>query len=77
MSESKAAIAERRIRSVKNILYRYMEDYGHKYIHKLPQVVTTLISTEKCSIDLKPKNVKNSDLLSILYSKPLREDRKP
>ena len=28
MSETKAAFAERTIRSLKNILYRYMEDYG-------------------------------------------------
>ena len=35
---------ERTIRSLKNILYRYMEDYGYKYIHKLSQVVTTLNS---------------------------------
>ena len=29
-SETKAAFAERTIRSLKNILYRYMEDYGDK-----------------------------------------------
>ena len=77
MSETKAAFAERTIRSLKNILYRYMEDNGYKYIHKLTQFVTTLISRRNCSMDLIPKNVKNSDFLSILYSKPLREFRKP
>ena len=77
MSETKAAFAERTIRSLKNILYRYMEDNGDKYIHKLTQFVTTLNSRRICSIDLIPKNVKNSDFLSILYSKPLREFRKP
>ena len=30
MSETKAAFAERTIRSLKNILYRYMEDFGYK-----------------------------------------------
>ena len=30
MSETKAAFADCTIRSVKNILYRYMEDYGYK-----------------------------------------------
>ena len=54
-----------------------MEDNGYKYIQKLTQFVTTLNSRKKCSIDLIPKNVKNSDFLSILYSKPLREFRKP
>ena len=38
VSETKAAFAERTIRSLKNNLYRYMEDYGYKYIHKLPQL---------------------------------------
>ena len=77
MSETKAAVAERTIRSLKNILYRYMEDNGYKYIHKLTQIVTTLKSRSNCLIDLILKNVKNSDFLSILYSKPLREFRKP
>ena len=77
MSETKAAFAECTIRSLKNILYRYMEDDGDKYIHKLTQFVTTLNSRRNCSIDLIPKNVKNSDFLSILYSKPPREFRKP
>ena len=77
MSETKAAFAERTIRSLKNILYRYMEDNGYKYIHKLNQFVITLNSRRNCSIDLIPKNVKNSNFLSILYSKPLREFRKP
>ena len=33
MSKTKAAVAERTIRSLKNILYRYMKDNGYKYIH--------------------------------------------
>ena len=77
MSETKAAFAERTIRSLKNILYRYMEDNEYKYIHKLTQFVTTLNSRRNCSAHLIPKNLKNSDFLSILYSKPLREIRKP
>ena len=70
MSETKAAFAERTIRSLKKILYRYMEDNGSKYSHKLTQLVKTLNSRRNCSVDLIPKN---SDFLSILYSKPLRE----
>ena len=70
MSETKAAFAERTIRSLKNFLHRYIEDYAYKYIHKLPQFVTTLNSGKKCSNDLKPEDVKNSDFLSILHSKP-------
>ena len=37
MIETKAAFAERTIPPLKNIFYRYMEDFGYKYIHKLPQ----------------------------------------
>ena len=77
MSEIKAAFADRTIRPLKHKLYRHMEDNGYKYIHKLNQFVTTLNLRRNCSIDLIPKNVKNSDFLSILYSKPLREFRKP
>ena len=77
MSETKAAFAERTIQSRKNILYRYMEKNGYQYNHKLSQFATTLNSRSNCSIDLIPQNVKNSDVLSILYSKPLREYQKP
>ena len=54
-----------------------MEDYGYEYNHKLRQFVTTLNSRKNWSIDWKQKDVKNSDCLSILYSKPLREFSKP
>ena len=77
MSETKAAFAERTIRSLKNIIYPYMEDFGYKYIHKLPQFITTLNSRRNSSIDMRPNTVKNCDFMSILYSKPLREFKKP
>ena len=44
MSETKAAFAERTKLSQKNMLYRYMEDNGYKYIHKMTQFATTLNS---------------------------------
>ena len=77
MSETKAEFAEHTIQSLKNILYRYMEDKEYKYIHKLTQFVTTLKARGNCSIDLIPKNVKNSDFLSTLYSKLIQDFRKP
>ena len=77
MSQTKAAFAERTIRSLKNVLYRYMEDFGNKYIHKLPQFVATLNSRRNSLIDMRPNTVKNCDSMSILYSKPLREIKKP
>ena len=76
MSETKAAFAELTIRSLKNYFYRYMEDFGYKYIHKLPQYILTLNSRINSLIDMRPKTVKNCDLMSILYSKPLREYKK-
>ena len=77
MSETKATFAERTIRSLKNILYRYMEDYGEEYVHKLPQFFATRNSRNNRSIDMKPNHVKNSDFMSILYSKQFREYKKP
>ena len=77
MSETKAALAERTIRSLKSILYRYMEGFGYKYIHELPQIITTLNSRRNSSIDMRPNSVKNCDFMSILYSKNLREFKKP
>ena len=77
MSETKAAFAERTIRSLKNISYRYMEDFGYKYIHKLPQFIATLNSRRNSSIDMRPNTVENYDFTSFIYSKPLREFKKP
>ena len=73
MSKTKAAFAERTIRSLKNILYRYMEDSVYKYMYKLPHFITTLNSSPNSSIDMRPDTVKNCDFMSSLYSKPLRE----
>ena len=77
MSATKAAFAERTIRSLKNILYLYMEDYAYKYVHNLPNFFVTMNSRNNRSIDKKPNHVKNSDFMSMLYSKPLREYKKP
>ena len=73
MSETKATFAERTIRSLRNILYRYMEEYGYKYIHKLSQFVKILKSRKTRTINMVPNKVKNSDFMSILYGKPIRE----
>ena len=54
MSETTAAFAERTTRSLKIVLYRCMEDYGSKYIHKLAQFITTLNSRRNSSIDMIP-----------------------
>ena len=66
MSETKATFAERTIRSLKKILYRYMEEFGYKYIHKLSQFVNILNSRKTRTISMVPNKVKNSDFMSIL-----------
>ena len=50
MKETKTAFAERTIRSLKKILYRYTEVFGYKYIHKIPQFITTLNTRPNSSI---------------------------
>ena len=59
MSETKVAFAERTIRSLKNIFYCYMEDFGSKYMHKLPRIITTLNSRKNSSIDMRLNTRKN------------------
>ena len=54
-----------------------MEDFGYRYMHKLPQIITTLNSRRNCLIDMRPNTVKKCEFKSILYSKPLREYKKP
>ena len=76
MSKTKAAFADRPIRSPNKILYRYMEYNRYKYIHKLTHIVTTLNCRRNCSINYIAKSVKNFDFSTILYNKPLREVRK-
>ena len=54
-----------------------MEDFGYKYIHKLPQFISTLNSRRNSSIEMRPNTVKNCDFMSIFYSKPSRKYKKP
>ena len=54
-----------------------MEDYEYKYVHKMAQFLITLNFKKKCWRDLVPKKVKISNFLSNLYSKSLRECKKP
>ena len=76
MSETKAAIAERGSQSLKHIIYRYIEDHGEKFIHKLPQFVSIMNCRINRSTGKLPRDVKNTDFLSVLYNKPLTRYRK-
>ena len=71
MSETKAALAERAIQSLKHIIYRYIED------HFKQQFVSTLNFRKNRSIGKSPRDVKNSDFLSILYNKSFKKYTKP
>ncbi len=71
-SETKAALAERAIRSLKNILYRYMEDAKtDRYLPKLQQFVSTMNSRINRSIGKCPSKVTNKDVFSMLYKLPV------
>ena len=70
-SETKAAVAERAIRSLQNIIYRYMEENGDKYVHKVDSFVNTMNTRVNRSIGKSPKNVKNSDFFCHFFTKTL------
>ena len=77
LSGTKAEFVKRTKRSLENILYRYMEFYGYKNIHNISHFLVKMSSRSNRSLDMKPNHVKNSDFMSIVYSKPLREYKKP
>ena len=66
MSETKAAFEERTIQSLKHINYGYIEDHGEKFFHKLLQFVPKMNFRVHRSIWKSLRDVKNTDLLSIL-----------
>ena len=76
MSETKAVFAERAIQSLKHIEYRYIEDHGEKLVPKLQQFVSSLICRKNRSIGKSPRDVKNSEILSILYNKSFMKNTK-
>lgn len=65
-SETKAAFAERAIRSLKRVLYRFMEEKRtYTYIHHLQDFVKTLNGRVNRSIGKAPSKVVNSDAIVI------------
>ena len=68
-SETKAAVAERAIRSLKNIIYRSMEANGHEYLVKKGSFLNTMNSRLNRSTGKAPKEVKNKDFLPIFNKK--------
>ena len=76
-SETKAAVAERAIKSLKNIIYRYMEENGDKYMRKMDSFVKTMNTRVNRSTGKAPKNVTNKDFLSIFYRNPINQYKRP
>ena len=67
-SETKASYAERAIQSLKNIMYRYMENMEtDRYVDQLGNFVKTINSRFNRSIRKAPEDVKNSDFLRVMY----------
>ena len=56
-SETKAAVAERAIKILKNIIYGYMEENGDKYMRKMDSFLKTMNTRVNCLIGKAPKNV--------------------
>ena len=76
-SETKAAVAERAIKSLKNIIYCYMEENGDKYMRKMDSFVKTMNTRVNRSTGKAPKNVTNKDFLSNFYRNPINQYKRP
>ena len=74
--KQKLHFLERAIQSLKHIIYRYIEDHGKKFINKLAHFVSTKNCRINRSIGKSPRDVKNTNLLSILNNKPLTRYKK-
>ena len=62
-SEKKSAFAERNIRSLKNIIYRYLEEkWTYSYLDKLDSLVKTINSRVNRPINLASNKVTKKDL---------------
>ena len=60
-SEKKTAVAERAIKSLKNIIYRYLEENGDKYMRKKDSFLKTMNTRVNRSTVKALKNVTNKD----------------
>ena len=60
-SETKAAVAERAIKSLKNIIFCYMEENGDKYMRNMDSFLKTMNTRVNRSRGKAPKKVTNKD----------------
>lgn len=80
-SEKKSAFAERNIRSLKSIIYKYLEDkWTYSYIDKLPQFVKTINTRINRITKIAPAKVTKADvprLLSLSINSSSQQVRPP
>ena len=69
-SETKAAVAERAIKSLKNIIYCYMEENGDKYMRKMDSFLKTMNTRVNRSTGKAPKNVTKQRIFVNFLQKP-------
>ena len=58
---------------LKQIIYRYIEDHGEKFVPKLQPFVSTLNCRKNRSIGKSPRDVKNSDFFIKIVKKIVKE----
>ena len=77
-SETKLAFGERAIRTLKNLIYRYLEENDTlSYIKDLQMFVDNINSRINRNIGLAPKDAVNADFLTVMYKRmKLRKDKK-
>ena len=76
-SQTKAAVTERAIKSLKKIIYRYMEEDGDKYMRKMDSFLKTMNTRVNHSTGKAPKTVTNKYFLSIFYRNPINQYMRP
>ena len=78
-SKTKIGFGESAIRTLKNLIYRYLEENDTIfYIKELQMFVYIINSRTNCNIGLAPKDVVNADLLNVMYKRmKLRKNTKP
>ena len=78
-SETKVTFGERAIRTLKNLIYRYLEENDTlTYIKELQMFVDVINSRINRNIGLAPKDVVNADFLTVMYKRmKLRKNTKP
>ena len=75
-SETKACFAERAIRSLKSLIYKYLEERKTDcYLPKLQNFMRTLNTRVNRSTGLPPEKVQNGDFMTIFNKRSMKTNR--